>query len=215
MRLWSVKRESSKKSFPYLLCTKWLRGDEALEHFEGISERGPEHFKVAIEDVFKRVAIPFIRVHPDSFFSIIDSELRGSDENAGKSAAREQPPELYAKEQKEAEDVTRKVFVRLDCAASPSGIVDRNKIASVPRVSAIVVACKIATDARTGATTGSLIGLSIFRVGHVCVDVSETREVDARPTACDRKSTPRAETRPPRSAQIKHAVRVHQGSLIR
>ena len=129
MRLWSVKRESSKKSFPYLLCTKWLRGDEALEHFEGISERGPEHFKVAIEDVFKRVAIRFVRVHPGAFFSIINSELLRGDESAGECASREQPPELYAEEQNEAEDVTRKIFVRLDCAASPSGIVGRNKIA--------------------------------------------------------------------------------------
>jgi hypothetical protein len=82
--------------------------------------------------------------------------------------------------------VTRKVFVRLDCAANPSGIVGRNKIASVPRASAIVVA-KSATAARIGADTGSLSGLSIFRVGHVCAAAPETREVDARPAACDRK----------------------------
>ena len=44
-----------------------------MEHFEDISERGPEYFKAAIEDVFKRVAIPFVRVHPGSFFSIINN----------------------------------------------------------------------------------------------------------------------------------------------
>jgi hypothetical protein len=210
-----------------VLCTTWLRGDRALEHFEGIGERGPEDFKSAIEDVFKRVAIPFVRVHPVSFFSIINSELRRSDESAGKCAALEQPPELYAKEQKEAEDVTRKVFVRLDGAASPSGIVGRNKIASVPRASAIVVACKSATtaivvacksatSARTGATTGSLSGLSIFLVRHVCASASETREVDASPAACNREGAAALITLAvPRSAQIKHAVRVHQGFLRR
>jgi hypothetical protein len=109
--------------------TKGLRGDVALEHFEVISERGPEFLKTVVEDVFKRVAIPFVRVHPGSFFNIIDREIGLSNENAGKCAAREQPPELYAEEQNEAEDVTRKILVRLDCAASPSGIVGRNKIA--------------------------------------------------------------------------------------
>jgi hypothetical protein len=79
-----------------LLGTKWLRGDVALEHFEGISERGPEFLKAAIEDVFKRVAIPFVRVHPGSFFSIIDSKLLRPDESAGQCAASEQPPEQYA-----------------------------------------------------------------------------------------------------------------------
>ena len=87
---------------------------------------------------------------------------------------------MYVKEQKEAEDVTRKILVQLDGAASPSGIVGLNKIASVPRASTIVVA-KSETVARTGATTGSLSGRSIFLVGHVCAAASETREVDAAP----------------------------------
>jgi len=60
-----------------------------LKHFEGISERGPEHFKAAIEDVFKRVAIRFVRVHPGAFFSIINTELRLSDESTAKFATRE------------------------------------------------------------------------------------------------------------------------------
>jgi len=60
-----------------------------LEHFEGISERGPEYFKAAIEDVFKRVTIRFVRVHPGAFFSIIDNELHRSDESTAKCTARE------------------------------------------------------------------------------------------------------------------------------
>jgi hypothetical protein len=117
---------------------------------------------------------------------------------------------LYAEEQKEAEDVTREIFVRLDGTASPAGIVSWNKIAPVPRTSTIIVATS-ASSARTGATTGSLSGLSVFLVGHV--SASDTREVDACPAACDREGATRAETLP-RSARIKHAVRVHQGSLI-
>jgi hypothetical protein len=85
---------------------------------------------------------------------------------------------LYAEEQKEAEDVTKKIFVRLDGAASPSGIVSRNKIAPVPRTSTIVVATS-ASSARTGATTVSLSGRSVFLVGHVCAAASDNREVDA------------------------------------
>jgi hypothetical protein len=207
-----VKRESSKKGFPDLLCTKWLRGIVLLKYFEVISEGGPEPFKAAIKYVFQRVAIRFVRVHPGAFFSIINTGLRRSDESTAKCSTREQPPELYVKEQKEAEDVTREIFVALDCAASPARIVTWNKIASVPRTSTIVIAAS-ASSARTGATTGSLSCRSVFLVGHV--SASDTREVDACPTACDRESEATLIAFVvARSAQIRNAVRVHQGSLI-
>ncbi len=109
-------------------CTTWLRGIVFLEHLEGISERVPEHLEAAIEYVFQRVAIRFVHVHPGAFFGIIDSGLRLSDESTAKCSTREQPPELYAKEQKEAEDVTREIFVLLDSAAqsgSSAGIKSR------------------------------------------------------------------------------------------
>ena len=83
-----VERKGSKKSFPYLLDTDRLRGDGVLEHFEVISERGPEFLKAEIEDVFKCVVIQFVRVHPGFFFSIINSELLRSDESTGECAAR-------------------------------------------------------------------------------------------------------------------------------
>jgi len=178
-----VKRESSKKGFPDLLCTAWLRGIVLLEDLEGVSERVPEHLEAAIEYVFQRVAIRFVHVHPGAFFGIIDSGLRLSDESTAKCSTREQPPELYAKEQKEAEDVTREIFVLLDSAASPARIVSWNKIASVPRTAAIVIAAR-ASSARIGATTGRFCG--VFLVGHVLA--SNTREVDASPAACDRES---------------------------
>jgi len=179
-----VKRESSKKGFPDLLCTAWLRGIVLLEDLEGVSERVPEHLEAAIEYVFQRVAIRFVQVHPGAFFRVIDSGLFGSDKSPSKRATREQPPELYAEEQKEAEDVTREIFVLLDSAASPSRVISWNKIASVPRTAAIIVATR--ASARTGATTGRWIGRSVFLVGHV--SASATREVDAGPAACDREN---------------------------
>jgi hypothetical protein len=106
--------------------------------------------------------------------------------------------------------VTREIFMRLDGAANPARIVSWNKITSVPRTSTIIVATGT-SSARTGDTTVSLSGRSVFMVGHV--SASDTREVDACPAACDRESAPRAEMLS-RSARIKHAVRVHQGSLI-
>ena len=112
-----------------------------MEHLEGISERVPEHLEAAIEYVFQRVAIRFVHVHPGAFLRVVDSGLRVSDESLAKCATRQQPPELYSEEQKEAEDVTREIFVPLDNAASPARIVSWNKIASVPRTSAIVVCC--------------------------------------------------------------------------
>jgi hypothetical protein len=180
-----LKRESSKKGFPDLLCTAWLRSIARLENLEGVSKRFPEHLEAAIEYVFQRVAIRFVQVHPGAFFRVIDGSLLGSDESPSKCATREQPPELYAEEQKEAEDVTREIFVLLDNAASPSRVVNWNKIASVPRTASIVVAAS-ASSARTGATTGRWSGQSVFLVRHVLAP--NTREVDASPAACDRES---------------------------
>jgi hypothetical protein len=180
-----VKRESSKKGFPDLLCTAWLRGIVLLKNLEGVSERFPEHLEAAIEYVFQRVAIRVVHVHPGAFFRVIDSCLGVSDESPAKCATREQPPELYAEEQKEAEDVTREIFVLLDSAASPARVVSWNKIASVPRTAAIIFSAR-ASSARIGATTGRWIGRSVFLVGHV--SGSDTREVDACPAACDRES---------------------------
>ena len=125
-----------------------------MEHLEGISKRVPEHLEAAIEYVFQRVSIRFVQVHPGAFFRVVDSGLRVSDESPVMCATREQPPELYAKEQKEAEDVTREIFVLLDSAASPSRVVSWNKMASVPRTTAIVVSAR-ASSARIGATKGS------------------------------------------------------------
>ena len=81
--------------------------------------------------------------------------------------------------------MTREIFVLLDSAASPSRVVSWNKMASVPRTAAIVIATR-ASSARTGATTGRLSGRSVFLVRHV--SASDTREVDAGPTVCDRES---------------------------
>ncbi len=79
--------------------------------------------------------------------------------------------------------MTREIFVLLDSASSPARVVSWNKIASVPRTSAIVVAAR-ASSARIRDTTGRFCG--VFLVGHVLA--SNTREVDASPAAFDRES---------------------------
>jgi hypothetical protein len=180
-----VERESSEKGFPDLLCTTGLRGSVLLEDLEGVRERVPEHLEAAIEYVFQRVAIRVVHVHPCVFLRVIDSGLFGSDKSLAKCATRQQPPELDAEEQKEAEDVTREIFVLLNHAASPARIFGWNKIASVPGAAAIVLATR-ANSARTGATTGRLSGRSVFLVGHV--SASDTREIDAGAAACDREN---------------------------
>jgi hypothetical protein len=178
-----VERESSEKGFPDLLCTTGLRGSVLLEDLEGVRERVPEHLEAAIEYVFQRVAIRVVRVHPRTFLRVINGGLFSSDKSPSKRATREQPPELYAEEQKEAEDVTREIFVPLDSAASPARVFRWNKIASVPSTAAIIVATR--ASARTGAATGRLSGRSVVLVGHV--SASDTREIDASPAACDRE----------------------------
>jgi hypothetical protein len=183
-----VERESSQKDFPDLLCTTGLRCSVLLEDLEGVRERVPEHLEAVIEYVLQRVAIRVVRVHPRTFLRVINSGLFSSDKSPSKRATREQPPELYAKEQKEAEDVTREIFVPLDSAASPARVFRWNKIASVPSTAAFtVIVATRASSARTGATTGRLSGRGVFLVGLWHVSASDTREVDAGPAACGRE----------------------------
>jgi hypothetical protein len=160
-----------------------------LENLEGVREGFPEHLEAAIEHVFQRVTIRVVRLHPCSFFGVIDRSLFGSDKGASKRATRQQPPELDAEEQKEAEDVAREIFVLLDSAASPSRVLRWNKIAPVPGAAAIIFAPR-ASCARSGAATGRLSGRRAFVVGHV--SASDTREVDACSAAGDRENAPRA-----------------------
>jgi hypothetical protein len=124
---------------------------------------------------------------------------------------------LNVKEQKEVVDVTRKVFVRLDRAACPCGVISRRKFGSATLTfAAIVVVYMNTVRARSEATASIASGrITIFlvRLRHVAA-ASKARKVDA-PAACDRKSVPRVLTRQLRSAQIRHAVSVPQGSLIR
>jgi hypothetical protein len=184
------ERESSEKGFPDLLRTTGLRGSVFLKNLEGVREGFPEHLEAAIKYVFQRVAIRFVRVHPRTFLLVINGGLCISDKSPSKRATREQPPELDAKEQKKAEDVTREIFVPLDSAASPARVLCWNKIASVPSTAAftVVVATYRASSARTGATTGRLSGRSVFLVSHV--SASDTRDVDAGAAAGDRENAP-------------------------
>ena len=101
--------------------------------------------------------------------------------------------------------------MRLDCASRPARIVGRNKITSAPRASVIVLACKSVTTVRSGTSTGSLSGLSIFLVGHVSAAASKTRKVDASDTTSESEGTVREASG---SAQIKKEVSVRQQSRI-
>jgi hypothetical protein len=124
-----------------------------VEHFHGISERGPEILKTAIKDVFKRVTIMIIHFHPGSFFSIIDGKFSRSNESVSECAACEKPTKLNAEEQKEAVDVTGKVFVRLDRAACPCRVVGRRKFGSAPLTfAALVFTCRNEARTRSGTT---------------------------------------------------------------
>ena len=70
----------------------------------------------------------------------------------------------------------------------------------------VVIAVGSAARATAESTTSSLIVILVVR--HVSAVMSRARKVNAGPASCDRKWAVRA-------AQIKHAVSVHQGSLIR
>jgi hypothetical protein len=214
-----VQRESNKKGLPYLLGTDRLSSCMGVEHFHGISERGPEILKTAIKDVFKHVTVMLIHFHPGGFFNIIDGKFSRGDKNASEGAAREKPMKLDVKDQEEAVDVTGKVFMRLDLAACICGLV-RREFGSAPRTfSAFVVVCGSAARAMSRSTTSIASSRSIFLVRHVAESASKTRKVEASATAGDDKSMPITRNTwgaSPcvRSAQIRGAVSVCQESLI-
>ena len=104
--------------------------------------------------------------------------------------------------------------MRLDTAAFKCGIV-RWKVGFAPGAMTVVIAVGSAARATAESTTSSRSVILVVR--HVAAGVSKPGKVDAGPAACDSKCSPGtyAVTSPLRSAQIKHAVSVHQGSLIR
>ena len=200
-----------------LLGTERLSSAVGVEHFYRISERGPEILKASIKDVFKRVTVMVIHFNRGVFFSIVDCKFGRGDKSVSEGAAREKPTKLDAKDQERAVDVAGKVFMRLDLAGCKCGLV-RRELGSAPRTfSAFVVAVGSVARARSRSTTSITRSPSIFLVRHVTAVASKTRKVDASATASDgkRASGTLSVTSPLRSAKIRHAVSVHQGSLIR
>ena len=155
-----VKRESSEKSFPYLLGAQLLRRAVGVEHFQRVSKRGPEILKTAIKDFFKRVAVVFIQGHPSIFFSVVDRKVSLGHKSAGEGAAREDPTKLDAEDQEEALDMARKVFMRLYTAAFKGGIIGW-KIGFTPGAMSVLLA--VSTAACTGAKAGRAAGPSSSR----------------------------------------------------
>ena len=94
------------------------------------------------------------------------------------------------------------------------GIV-RWKVGFASGARTVVIAVGRTARATAESTTSSRS--VILAVRHVAAGVSKPGKVDAGPAAGDSKCSPGtyAVTSPLRSAQIKHAVSVHQGSLIR
>jgi hypothetical protein len=67
--------------------------------FHNVSERGPEILKAAIKDVFKRVAVGRIELHPGSFSSVVGCKVGLGDKSAGEGAARQNPTKLDSEDQ--------------------------------------------------------------------------------------------------------------------
>jgi hypothetical protein len=109
-----VKREFSEKGLPDLLSAQRLGLVGVCENLQGVGERSPKILKAAIEDVFNRVAVVRVHIHPSKFFCIVDRKISLGDKLTGEVSARQKPPELNSKDQEETIDVTRNVFMRLD-----------------------------------------------------------------------------------------------------
>lgn len=164
--------------------------------------------KAAIEDVFNRVAVALIHVHPSHFFGIVYQKIFLGDKLAGEGGARQKPPKLDAEDQEETVDVARNVFMYLDAATFKRVLEWEVTLAPAGTVT-VVIAVNVATRTAAKTTTG---GRSIL-VRHVAGGLFKTEEVDSGRAVSEGASaaiTPAVT----RSAQIKHAVSVHQGSLI-
>ena len=202
-----------KKGFPYLLGTHLLGRAVGVENFHSVSERGPEILKTVIKDVFKRVAVVLIQSHPGIFFSVVDRKVCLGYKSAGEGTARENLAKLDAEHQEKAVDMAGKVFMRLDTATFKCGII-RWKIGFSPGAMTVVIAVGSAARATAESTTSSRSVILVVR--HVAAAVSKTWKVNAGPAECNSESSAASITQTvTRSAQIEHAVSVHQGSLIR
>ena len=186
------------------------------ENFDSVGECRPEVLKTVIHYVFKRVTVILVQCHPRSFFGIVDRKVCRGNKSVGESAEGQNPTKLDAEDQEETVHMAGKVFMRLDEAFVKHCIV-RWKIGFAPlsMMVIIVVVCS-AAGAAADSTTISLSVVLVVR--HVAATSSKTGEVDAGATSGDNKGAwvvvPMVSERH-RSAQIRDAVSVHQGSLIR
>ena len=221
-----VKRESSEKGFPYLLGTQLLGRTVGVENFHSVSERGPEILKTVIKDVFKRVVVVLIQCHPSILmillllflqkqslaFSVVDCKVCLGSTSEGEGVARENPAKLDAEDQEEAINMSGKVLVLLDTTVFKCGII-RWKVGFAPGAMTVVIAVSSAACATAESTTISRSVVLVVR--HVSAAVSKTWKVNAGPAECNSESSAASITQTvTRSAQIEHAVSVHQGSLI-
>ena len=103
--------------------------------------------------------------------------------------------------------------MQLDAAVFKHGIV-RGKVGFAPGAMTVVIAVSSAACATAESTTISRSVVLVVR--HVSAAVSKTWKVNAGPAECNSESSAASITQTvTRSAQIEHAVSVHQGSLIR
>ena len=180
-----------------------------VKNFHNISERGPEILKLAIKDVFKRVAVVLIQCHPSIFFCVVDRKVCLGYKSAGEGAARENPVKLNAEHQEKTVDMAGKIFMQLDAATFKCGI-SRWKIRFSPGEMTIIIVVCSASHTTSGSTASGLSVIIVIR--HVTAAAAKTREVNAGATG-NGKSTETVAI--PGSEQTKREVSVRQRSLIR
>ena len=146
------KREFSEKGLPDLLSAQRLGRAVGRENLQGVGERRPKILKTAIEDVFNRVAVVLIHVHPSKFFCIVYREILRGDQLAGVFGARQKPLELDSKDQEETVDVARNVFMYLDTAIFKRVLGGKITLAPAGTVT-VVIAVSLAARMKCGAIT--------------------------------------------------------------
>ena len=69
-----LKRESSKKGFPYDFRAQWLEGCGVIKDSDGIGELRPKMSKTQIHGVFEKVTFMCVQRHPHGLLSVEDGE---------------------------------------------------------------------------------------------------------------------------------------------
>ncbi len=117
LHVFVLKRESSKKGFPYDFRAQWLEGCGAIKDSDGIGELRPKMSKTQMHGVFEKVTFMCVQRHPHGLLGVEDGESIFGDECTAEFTVGQNPAVLNTEDLEEGPNVSRNILVTLDHAA--------------------------------------------------------------------------------------------------